>query len=184
MLLVCSTADAQRRRASQVKEQVSFGSEGEIKNAVKIPKNVLEQLAEYDDGRLKQCQSDEFSRQTNIAKHFAATKINLNGDKQLDLIVQAQTSCFMGAHNTTFWIFTEVEQRLSPGHDLVFSIAADFMGVLKTSTNGYRDIETASHTALELYTTVWKFDGSKYEARVCKIEDFKTKKVTRVKCEE
>lgn len=184
VLLVCSTTFGQRRRVSQVKEQVSFGSEVAIKNPVKIPKNVLEKPIEYDDGRLKRCQSDEFSRQINIANHFAASRINLNGDSQVDVIVQAQTSCFMGAHSTTFWVFTEVEQRLSPGHDLVFSIASDFMKVSRLSTNGYRDIETASHTAVELYTTVWKFDGSKYEPRVCSIEDFRTKKVTRVKCED
>ncbi len=39
LLLVCSTTYGQRRRVSQIKEQVSFsGEEGKIKNPVKIPK--------------------------------------------------------------------------------------------------------------------------------------------------
>ena len=163
-------------------EQTSFSSDGKIVKIIKLPKDVLLQLNEYDDGRLKQCQSGDWS-ESNITNHFAATKINLNGDKQSDLIVQAQTICFMGAHNTKFWIFTDVGQRLSPGYELVFDMSADFLAVLKTATNGYRDIETGSHTAVEIYTTNWKFDGQKYQPRECKVENFTTKKVSRIKCD-
>jgi hypothetical protein len=180
--LMCPFTYGQRRRTRQAKEQTSFGSETPITRPVKLPKDVLEQLSEFDDGRLKQCQKSEFGRESDITKHFAASAVNINNDGQQDLIVQAQTLCFMGAHNTTFWVFAKVEQRLFPGYDLIFAERADFLGVLKTSTNGYRDIETASHTALELYTTTWKFDGQKYQPRLCTIEDFRTKKVVRVRC--
>jgi hypothetical protein len=156
------TNNRDRPRAKRVKEQISFSSEGNILNRVKLPKDILEQLSDYDNGQLKECQNGNW-RKADINDHFAASKININGDKQQDLIVQAQTTCFMGAHNTTFWIFARVGQRLSPGYELVFDLRADFLSILKTSTNGYRDIETASHTAVELYTTKWKFDGQKYQ---------------------
>jgi len=169
------------RRVAIAREQTNFGSETEINNKVKVPGDVLEQLGEYENGRLKECQSGNWAEK-NQSDHFAASRININGDKQSDLIVQAQTLCFMGAHNTTFWIFTEIGQRLSPGYELAFDTRADFLRVLKTSTNGYRDIETASHTAVELFTTLWKFDGQKYQPRECKIENFTTKKISKVKC--
>lgn len=180
--LISPAAFGQRSRVRSVKEQTSFGSETPIKRRVKLPKDVLEQLASFDDGYVERCQESEFSREPNISNHFAASPININNDRQQDLLVQAQTLCFMGAHNTTFWMFAKVEQRLLPGYDLVFTLRADFLSVLKTSTNGYRDLETASHTALELYSTVWKFDGQKYQPRLCTIEDLNSNKVVRVRC--
>lgn len=180
LLLQCSLGVGQRRLS--VKEQTSFGSEMPIAKRTKLPKDVLEQLAEFDGGALQHCQQSAFSRRSNIADHFAASSMRVNSDSQQDLIVQAQTPCFMGAHNTTFWVFTKVEQRLFPGYDLIFALRADFLNILKTSTNGYRDIKTASHTALELYSTTWKFDGQKYQPKAWTIEDFRTKKVVRVRC--
>jgi hypothetical protein len=180
-----ATSNAQVKKvatAKSPKEQTTFGSESAFKYKVALPADVLQQLGEYDGGRLKQCQSGDWA-EANIKNHFAATKVNLNGDKQLDLVVQAQTTCFMGAHNTTFWLFTDVGQRLSPEYELAFDISADYLAVLKTSTNGYRDIETGSHTAIEMYTTNWKFDGQKYQQRECKIENFVTKKISRIRCD-
>jgi hypothetical protein len=165
-----------------VKEQTLFGSEEDVKHKINIPKDVLEQLGEYDNRRLEQCQQGDW-RESKITNHFAATKISLNDDKLSDMVVQAQTLCFMGAHNTTFWIFTDVGQRLSPGYELVFDKRADFLEVLKTTTNGYRDIETGSHTAVEMYTAKWKFDGQKYQPRECKVENFNTKRISRIKCD-
>ncbi len=181
ILLIYPSALGQRRRINQPTEQIRFGSEIPIKRPIKLPKDVIEQLTQFEDGRLRECQQFELS-EPNIENHFAASSVNINNDGQQDLIVQAQTLCFMGAHNTTFWVFAKVEQRLFPGYDLIFADHADFLDVLKTSTNGYRDIESASHTALELYTTVWKFDGQKYQPRLCSIADFRTKKVVRVRC--
>lgn len=163
-----------------IKEQTSFSSEGKISKPVKIPENVLKQLGEYDDRQLEQCQQDEFSRKANAAEHFAASKINLNGDQWLDLIVQAQTHCFMGAHNTTFWIFTGKSETT---YELTFDIAVDFLEILKTSTKGYRDIETASHTAVELYSVRWKFDSQKYQKSECKVRDSETEKMRKIKCD-
>lgn len=181
ILLLYSPMVGQSNRVRKTEEQTSFGSETPIATSVKLPQNVLEQLAEVQDGRLKQCQHSDL-RESDIANHFAASAVNINNDGESDLFVQAQTLCFMGAHSTTFWIFTKVEQRLFPGYDLVFSQSTDWLELLKTSTNSYRDIRTAGHTALEVYSTVWTFDGRKYQPRECTIEDLKTKKVIRVRC--
>lgn len=171
------------KQTTALKEQTSFSSEGKISNSVKLPTDVLRQLAEYDGGELAKCQQDEFVRKSNAAEHFSASKINLDGDdQQPDLIVQAQTLCFMGAHNTTFWIFTKRSRNATPNYELTFDVAVDFLKILKTSANGYRNIETASHTAVELSTIIWKFDGLKYQPSECRLTDLTTNKVTKVKC--
>ena len=158
-----------------LKEQTSFSSEGKISNRVKLPANILKQLSDYDSGRLAQCQQDEYTRKSNIAEHFAASQININRDGRTDLIVQAQSPCFMGAHNTTFWLFINANQKSGGKYQMVFDISVDFLKILKTASNGYRDIETASHTAVELYTIKWKYDGQKYQKSECRLTDEKNK---------
>jgi len=172
----------QRRRTRQSREQLSFGSEIPIVHRVIIPQAVLNQLADFEGGQLRRCQQSESSRKPTMADHFAASPMNINNDGQTDLVVQAQTLCFMGAHSTVFWIFAKFEPRLYPRYDMVFSERADYLGIRKPSSSGYRDIETASHTATELYTIVWKFDGQKYQRRLCSTEDLSTHKVVRVRC--
>lgn len=167
--------------ATRTKEQTSFSSEGKISKPVKLPSEVLEQLAQYDEGQLTKCQQDEFTRRPSVAEHFAAAPINLDGDQRADLIVQAQTPCFMGAHNTTFWMFTDSGAKPNVNYKMTFDITADFLTILKTSSNGFRDIETSSHTAVELYTIRWKFDGKKYRQSECLLRD-ENDQVTKVEC--
>lgn len=170
------------KQTAAVKEQTSFSSEGVISNQVKLPADVLKQLSEYENGRLSECQRDADIRKPTSAEHFAASKINLDGDGRQDLLVQAQTGCFMGAHNTTFWLFVDVDRKSNARYKLVFDTAVDFLKVLKTSANGYRDIETASHTAVELYTIRWKFDGRKYVKSECRLTD-ENNKTSVIKCD-
>ena len=162
-------------------EQSSFSSEEKISDAVDLPSNILKQLTEYDDGQLAKCQRDKLTRRSNIAAHFAAAEINLNGDKLSDLIVQAQTLCFMGAHNTTFWLFTRTNSKSGRSYQPAFDIAADYLKILNSSTKGFRDIETASHTAVELYTIKWIFDGEKYRQSECTVSD-ENEKVSKIEC--
>lgn len=181
-----NTAKIRQKSGKQTairQEQASFSSEGKILSPVTLPEDVLQQLAEYDDGQLAKCQQEEFTRKANAASHFAASRINLNGDKAPDLIVQARTPCFMGAHNTTFWIFCGKSGNAAPSYELTFDIAVDYLRILKTSTNNYRDVETASHTAVELYTIDWKFDGTRYRKNLCRITDLTTDKVSKVDCD-
>ncbi|MDQ2747394.1 MAG: DUF1176 domain-containing protein [Acidobacteriota bacterium] len=169
------------KQTAKIKEQNSFSSESKVSNAVKLPSNILRQLAEYDDGQLANCQRDRFLRRSNAAKHFAASAIKLNADQQSDLVVQAQTPCFMGAHNTIFWIFAR-SNRNAANYNLKFELAADFLEILSSSTKGFRDLETASHTAVELYTIKWKFDGEKYQQSECTVTD-ENDKTAKVECQ-
>lgn len=181
LLLIFCFFSAQVFAQSKKSGQTEFSSEGKIRKAVKLPASVLKRLGEYDERRLAGCQKDKFLRRTKAADHFAASAINFDGNAFSDLIVQAQTPCFMGAHNTVFWIFTRSNQKPNAPYKMAFDIAADYLKVLNTSTSDFRDIETASHTAVELYTIKWKYDGEKYQKSECTVSD-ENDKVSKVEC--
>jgi hypothetical protein len=131
---------------------------------------------------LQRCRESDRSGGTDFRGYFQASELDVNGDGRRDLIVQP-TSCLIGAHSTTLWIFTNSNQRLLPGFERVFMKQADYLKVLRTSTNGYRDMESGYATALELYGTIWKFDGTRYQPSSCWIED-RARRVTRIRCDQ
>jgi hypothetical protein len=185
--LAAAGTHAQRApRARPQAEQTEFGSETVMSRPVNIPKEVTAQLLELDGGRLKECLKGEGQTVADVPKHFTASEVNVNDDGARDLVVQAQSLCFMGAHLTVWWVFSKAGSgsgaRATAAYDLLFSGGGDGLTVLKTATNGFRDIETVSFSGAgaQLYTTVWKFDGGGYKASLCTVR--KGRKVSRVKC--
>lgn len=185
--LAAADAHAQRARARRPAEQTEFGSETVMSKPVNLPKDVTAQLLEVDGGRLKECLKEEGQTEADVPKHFAASEVNVNDDGARDLVVQAQSLCFMGAHLTVWWVFSKVEGgfggRVEPGYDLVFTGGGDGLSLLKTKTNGFRDIETMNFAGAgtQFFYTVWKFDGSEYKARVCTVEERGRR--SRVRCD-
>jgi hypothetical protein len=185
--LAASGTHAQRAaRARLQAEQTEFGSETVMSKPVQMPKDVVAQMLETDGGRLKECLKQEGQTEADVPKHFTASEVNVNDDGARDLVVQAQSLCFMGAHLTVWWVFSKVGggfgARVGPGYDLVFTGGGDGLKVLKTATNGFRDIETMSFSGAgtQFSYTVWKFDGGGYKARICTVKN--GRKVSRVKC--
>ncbi len=173
---------AQRRRAVVV--QTTFGTETPIRRPVRLSRDVVRQILASDPDGVQTCIEHAGESAAEIARGLVGSSIDINGDGVLDLVAQAASSrCFMGAHSTTFWVFSKAETRLAPGYDLTLTSGADYLAVLRKKTNGFRDIETGNHTAVEMYTTVWKFDGEKYQPRECAVETFRTRKKVRVLCQ-
>jgi hypothetical protein len=170
------TTLAQRRVAGA---QTLFGSETPVRRPVRLARDVLRQIVETE----RECLGNTDTSDAQAARDVAGSAIDINGDGAADVIAQGLSGCFTGAHSTTFFVFSKSEVRLSPGYDLVLTTPADYLEVRRTSTNGYRDVETGYHTALEMYSTVWKFDGQKYQPRECAVETFRTRKRARVPCE-
>lgn len=168
--LVPAGAPAQRRAV-----QTSFGSETPIRRPVPVPRNVSKQIGEAHPDFLRSCGG-------TLAGSLGASAVDINADGILDLVVQGTDLCTMGAHATNFWVFSKTKTRFGVGYDLVLYAPGDGLGIGRTATNAYRDIETSYYTALEAYSTVWKFDGSKYQPRECFIEDFKTRRRQRTTC--
>lgn len=186
-LAVSTLAAAHTQRARQPAEQTDFGSEMTMSKTVNLPKEVVAQLLEVEGGQLKSCLKEDGQTEADVSKHLAASEVNVNDDGARDLIVQAQSLCFMGAHLTVWWVFSKVEggfgAKVRPGYELVFTGRGDGLKVLKTATNGFRDIESMSFAGAgtQFYYTVWKFDGREYKARLCTTK--RGRRVSRVKCE-
>lgn len=176
MMTVNSFAQTKNKKLVY-KQQSVFSSEEKVRNQTKIPHNILQQLKKYNDSQLENCQKDKDFRQSNISKHFAASKINFN--RFTGFVIQAQTPCFMGAHNTTFWIFQPIQKDK---YKLLFDISADSLTLLKTQTKGYRDVETSSLTVNEVSTIKWKFNGKIYQPKECWREGDSTNGKQKVSC--
>lgn len=175
--LTCASANAQQQVGTSDKEQASFGSDfgekGAMEQPTTLPEDVFQQLLEFEEGTLKHCLEDE----PNLEEHFAASRININSDAVPDLIVQATSLCFMGAHSTTWWIFSNTTAkfglRILPSHEPVFSGRGDFLNVLNTKTNEFRDISISNFAGAgtQLYEVIYKFDGQVYQPRVCTVKN-------------
>jgi len=182
VLALCAPAVGQRRRAGVRRPQTAFGAETPIRRPVRLSADATRQILESDRERVRAC--GEFGGQPAeaIAAQLAGSAVDINGDALPDLIAQAGPGCFMGAHATTFWAFAGYSTRFGNGVDLVLMTPGDFLRVLASVSNGYRDIETGYATAAEVYATIWKFDGDRYQPRECTIKDFKTGRVQRTRC--
>jgi hypothetical protein len=169
-LAVALTASAQRRSV-----QVVFGSETPIRRSVRLSADVLKQIAAADPDLLGACDGTLGGKVTGSA-------VDINGDGVLDLVVQGTDACAMGAHSTNFWVFSKSKTRFGVDFDLILSGPGDILEIGRKASNAYRDVTLSYHTALEMYSTIWKFNGGKYQPRECFIEDFKTNKRQRTPC--
>lgn len=173
---VASVTPAQRRSV-----QTRFGMETPVRRPVRLPADVLRQLVSIEGDRLSRCA--ELSGAASLRAYFTASAVDINGDGQSDIVVQAgENGCLNGANIAPFWVFAKVGLRTEPGHELLFTTRALHIGILKTSSNGYRDIVAGGATAAEYYETVYKFDGQKYQPRSCTVQEFKTRRTVRVRC--
>jgi hypothetical protein len=170
-----AAAPAQQRRVIRPREQIVFSSGMPLHVPVGLPEDVVRQLSEFEDGQLGRCLKENGETLSDVAKHFSATKVGLNGDDVRDIVVQAESSCFMGAHLTTWWLFRnrggKSGAKGAPAYDLILSVRGDGLSIYRTETKGLRDVETVSIAGAgsQLYTAVWKFDGREYRRRLCAV---------------
>jgi hypothetical protein len=65
-----------------------------------------------------------------------------------------------GANVTAFWVFRPSRQG---GYTLLLAGPAHTLSIRADKTNGYRDIELLSATAIDVKTVLLRFDGSAYK---------------------
>ena len=153
--LPIGSAFAQASRRPQ-KEQTHFGAEVRIRTPVEIPTDILSILRE--DKHNQTCLKAGESPANIPGSWFVASRIRLNGDRFGDFVITARNDCLLGANIVPFWIFRTTRK----GHELILSVSALGLDVLKTKTNNYRDIRAAAATAQRVHTTVLKFNGEQY----------------------
>lgn len=152
--------EAQKKAGAAIShEQAQFGAEDVIKRPVPVPKDVLEILRR--DERIRVRLAEEESPNDISGSWFVASEIALNEDDLPDLVAQGVEPHILGANLVPWWVLRTTPQ----GHELVLSLSALGLQVLKTKTNGFRDILTTKATAREVLTTTYRFDGSKYRVQ-------------------
>ena len=113
-------------------------------------------------------------RKGGVASLFCAEAIDLDRDGRLDLLIHQSDveGAFCTSQNCPVWVY----HRTNHGYQLLLEATGGYIQpitALNTRTNGYRDIRTYEHSsAVEHEMTTYKFDGKRYQARVCATEKF------------
>lgn len=76
----------------------------------------------------------------------------------MDLVVQPVNPKLFGANIGPFWVFRNTPH----GYELLLVVDALELEILRTKSNGLRDIRTTRVTAREVLQTNYEYDGKKY----------------------
>lgn len=134
-------------------------------------------------------QQTEFGAETKIQKHYpvpqmmsaefettldqlAASLVDLNGDKTLELLVQR----LYGANVTEFRFYRKVRGKWQ----LVLDTIAHTVWVEKTADNRFRRISIAAASAQTGWGSTYKFNGRSYKPTACYEEWLGAKKRKRI----
>jgi hypothetical protein len=135
----------------------TFQFEEEIKPRVKAPAGILKLLGK--EPNVADCLKDNKLDPV----WFEVARIDLNGDKFADYVVKeiGDERCYLAGANIVTWLVFKGSAR---GFEKVFH-EASFSWSLdsKKKTNGFRNIETDSFTAVKEITGWWVFNGKKYK---------------------
>jgi hypothetical protein len=138
-------------------EQHVFSVEDEtVTSPASIPSEVIPLLAQ--DSEVKAAVVDEHIATDAVpTSWFLATEIHLGKPSEKDLIVISKGP-LIGANVTTFWIFRPTNR----GYELLLMAPAHTLVINEARTNGYRNIELASSTAVAVSNVLCRFRGGKY----------------------
>jgi hypothetical protein len=184
-VLECSLI-AQKPSKDQQQEQTTFGSDAAsaeefTRKPVEVPAGALQVLRDtltMDRGTLYCIKKGGLEPDQVSASWFVGSEIHLDGPEEVDLIVRPNVfklgtrelpeaaSCLLGAHVIPFWVLRNIGGRYS----LLLETWVVTLGVLSSRTNGYRDIQTISSTAVTRTTLLYKMDVAQYQLAEKKTE--------------
>jgi hypothetical protein len=146
LMLLTLPCPAQGKKPSR-SEQTHFTAEDKrVQHPIKLPESVLA-IIDEDETMLSACE------------------VHLAGPSERDIVVMAAGS-LRGANVVEFWVLRPTDRGFemlldAPAHDLI---------VKNSRSNGYRDIELLSATAVTVSTVIVRFDGKKYQTTKSKSE--------------
>jgi hypothetical protein len=129
---------------------------------VDVPAEVLAQLKK--DEFVLSCLQEGQSSSDLAGDWFVGSVIQLGNQKHDGMVVQPRKHpatvepCLLHVHSMPFWVFVKTRN----GYALVLTDSVQLLRVLRTKSNGYRDIETSMSTTLGETRWFYKFDGHKY----------------------
>lgn len=133
--------------------------------AIKVPADLAEQLLR-DEESVRTCLRESHGgNESTLFRHFKVKRVDLNNDKLPEYIVEAnddvngQGGCFGdGRGHAEIWIYRKTTSGYEP---LMSGLLSVGVKLLKTSTNGYRDLKDTGHNGIILVETIYEFDGSR-----------------------
>ncbi|HEU4796825.1 MAG TPA: hypothetical protein VFT02_14415 [Pyrinomonadaceae bacterium] len=114
-----------------------------------------------EDAELRDCLKEQQGGAGPNEEDMTVEELDLNRDGLKEYEVQLSGMCACGAHNCTIYLY----RRVGQGFESILEESASGLGIelLKTSTNGYTDIQINAHNnAATEGRTVYKFDGKQY----------------------
>jgi hypothetical protein len=140
------------------------------KSKKKLPKNLMEKIIEdTDSGRWLY---QEYKGNINkISKNIKERHQDLNNDKEDEYFILAFSVEFCGTGGCELWIYHKGENTYKAIHPVdnetivLRGLDANSMKVLKTSTNGYFDLECFEGSKFSyqgIKKVVLKFNGTRY----------------------
>jgi hypothetical protein len=157
---------AQRSESEQSKFAAEENpDEPRVRNPIPVPDVVVEALKTEET--VKSClQYNPLEPGQTLSSWFIASAIHLDGPKESDVVVVPSFSgqesmCFQSASGVgLFWIFRKNSER----YELVLKTYGNGLEILKSKTNGYRNIRTGTigEAGKELTELVFHFDGTHY----------------------
>ena len=177
-VLECSVV-AQKPGKEQQQEQSNFGgdagsAEEFTRKPVEIPTAALQLLRDTLHPGTIYCIEEKGTKLDQVpASWFVGSEIHLDGPDETDLVVRPNVfklpeaaSCLLGASEIPFWVLRNVGGR----YLLLLETYALELDVLDSRTNGYRDIQTDSATAVTRTTFLYKMDVAQYQLAEKKTE--------------
>jgi len=162
LLLVAALAvfctNAQQSHKAVPHPLISFSAEDDkFAHAVPLPDCVRRLLAS-DEHVINTLKYEQLPAEQLPADWFTASRTELGAHSGAYYVVMG-AGVMRGANINPFWIF----QRSPKSCNLLLSVGAHDLAVLKTSTNGLRDIEISALTAVRYFQTRYKFEGHSYQ---------------------
>ncbi len=138
------------------KAQTVFDLEGSVQNEVAVPADVIAVLK--SDARVDACFREK-GEGVNEAAWFAASELDLNGDRRLDLIIKAKDACLFGANQGPFWVF----QKMPDGYRQLLSASGLHLAVLPKKVNSFSQIKISKVASRKPASRIYSFRAGKYQ---------------------
>jgi hypothetical protein len=137
-------------------QQTVFDLEGNIRKEVAVPADIIAVLK--SEQQVDACFREK-GEGVNEAEWFAASEIDLNGDRQMDLIIKAKDGCLLGANQGPFWVF----QKMRDGYQQILAADGLQLAVLPKKVNSFRQIKISKVVSMKPASRTYSFKSGKYQ---------------------
>lgn len=161
MVFLCGSVlrvKAQSGPPKQYGEQTSFSVESDFEHPVPLDEAAKEALA-ASPRLADEIKQKHLEPKSLPDRWFTASKVHLGDAGQLGLVVMGVDD-LLGANWTSFWVL----RRATQGYNLVLDTMAADLQILKTETNGLRDVRASFSTSVGSWASNrFQFDGRRYQ---------------------